>query len=165
MTDFSLKVPFNPEKHYELHDQTKVAPPGPPARDFVSRHLSIIVGAVFGIAFISLAFMARAGWENHREWVVALNVPPLVIGGLAVGNLLYRKRLSALGPGIVVLMLCVLFTVINVVQGYRSEGQNNWRDLLSILQGISLAIALHMFIGAFVWNEIKHPIKAPEPQM
>lgn len=165
MTDFSAPAPFNPEKHHELHDQTKVAPPGPPQRDFVSRHLSILIGIVATLLFISLAFMARAGWENHREWVVALTVPGLVLGGLAVGNLISRGKAMMLGPGMIFLGICLVFTVINVQRGYATEGQDDWRDVMSILQGISLTIALHMFFGAFLWNEWKNPIKAPAPEM
>lgn len=165
MTDFSARAPYQPEKPYELHDQTKIVPPGPPTRDFVSRHLSIIVGGVATLVFIALAFQARAGWENHREWVVAVTVPGLALGGLGVGNLIARGKPMLLGPGMLVLGVCVVFTILNIQRGYATEGQDNWRDVMSILQGITLTIALHLFFGAFVWNEWKNPIKAPQPEM
>ncbi len=163
MTDLSAKAPFNPQKHTELHDQTKVAPPGPPQRDFFKRFWPILLSLVFTIGIISLAFIARAGWENHREWVVAINVPPLVLGAVAIANLIYRGRWNLLVPGAIFLALCTLLSVMNIWRGYQTVGQDNLRDAMSIIQGILLAISLHLLIGAMIWNEVKNPIKAPEP--
>lgn len=163
MTDLTAKAPFNPEKHSELHDQTKIAPPGPPTRDWLKRFWPIGLSIVLAIGIISLAFIARAGWTNHREWVVAINVPPLVLGAVAIANLVYRGRWNMLVPGVIVLFLCTLLSVLNIWRGYQTEGQDNLRDAMSIIQGILLAISLHLLIGAWIWNEWKNPMKAPEP--
>lgn len=163
MTDLAAKAPYNPEKHTELHDQTKIEPPGPPTRDFFKRHWTILLSIVFAFGILSLAFIARAGWENHREWVVAINVPPLVIGAIALPNLAARKRWNLLMPGVIVLSLCTLLSVMNIWRGYQTEGQDDLRDAMSIIQGVLLAISLHLLIGALVWDLWKNPIKAPEP--
>lgn len=162
MTDFSKAIPFNPEKTDFLHARgEKPAPPGPVHRDLVARWLWLGFGLLCVFGFVALAFTARAGWENHREWVVALTLPFQVLGGMALGYLAWRKAWWAAAPGILLLTLVLLLTVINIAIGAESEGPETSRDVLSILQGVFLGITIVVLLGAAIRVEWTSPAKMP----
>lgn len=165
MTDFAAKAPFNPEKTNELHARESMpAAPDRSRNDLIGHFLGLGLGLIGTCIFLVLAFQARAGWHNHREWVVATTVPGGVVAGVCFGYLLARKRLTAAMPGVALLAVCILFTLLNTVRGWTSDGPDYLRDVLTILAGVFLVLAGHAFLIAEVWVELKHPTRAPAPE-
>ena len=162
MTDFAAKVPFNPEKPNELHARESMpAAPDRSRSEVMHQFLGLGLGVVGSCIFLALAYQARAGWQNHREWVVAVTVPGGVFAGVCFGYLLARRQFKAAMPGVAFLSISVAFTVFNIVQGAISDGPDYRRDALTILAGVSLIVAGLAFVIAEVWVEWKHPTRAP----
>ncbi|MEP7215198.1 MAG: hypothetical protein ABI782_03040 [Anaerolineaceae bacterium] len=165
MTDFAAKAPFNPEKPNELHARESMpAAPDRSRADVTHRFLGLGLGIVGTFIFLTLAFQARAGWHNHREWVVAMTVPGSAIAGVCFGYLLARQQFKVAMWGVGLLAVSILFTVYNIVQGAIENGPSYERDLLTILAGVFLVLAGHAFVIAEVWVELKHPTRAPLPE-
>ena len=165
MTDFAAKAPFNPEKQNELHAPESM--PAAPARsraDVTHHFLGLGLGIVGTFIFLALAFQARAGWQNHREWVVAITVPGAAVAGVCFGYLLARRQYKAAMWGVGLLSISILFTVFNIVQGVIEDGPSYERDGLTILAGAFLIFAAHAFLIAEVWVELKRPTRAPVPE-
>ncbi len=166
MANFSAPVPTESEKSTYLHERANR--PAPPKRsnfDLVRSYLGAGLGVVFAIGFVALAFQIRAGWDNHREWVVATTVPGLVLGGVAFGHLIARRQLMALAPGAGLLVLTVVFVFLNYLRGRDTEGGDALRDALSIISGVLLGLTVGALVGALAWVEWKRPTKAPLPEV
>jgi len=164
MTDFAAKAPFNPEKKNELHARESMPAAPERSRTDVRRHfLGLGLGILGTFIFVALAFQARAGWQNHREWVVAMTLPGSVLAGVCFGYLLARQQFRAAMWGVGLLSISILFTVYNIVQGTIEDGPSYQRDGLTILAGFFLVLAGHAFVIAEVWVELKHPTRAPRP--
>ena len=165
MTDFAAKAPVNPEKRNELHARESMPAAPDRSRVEVRRHfLGIGLGVVGTFIFLALAFQARAGWQNHREWVVAMTLPGAALAGVCFGYLLARKQFQAAMWGLGLLAISGGFTVFNIVQGSMKDGPSYQRDALTILAGVFLILAGHAFVIAEVWVELKHPTRAPLPE-
>lgn len=164
MTDFAAKAPYNPEKPNELHARESLpAAPDRSGNELLGHFAGLTLGIVGTCIFLALAFQARAGWDNHREWVVAMTVPGGVLAGVSFGYLLARKKFQAAMPGVGLLTVSVLFTVFNIVQGAISPGPDYRRDALTILAGVFLIFAGLAFVIAEVWVELRQPTRPPTP--
>lgn len=164
--DFTSRAPTEPQKSDYLHAET--ARPDAPKRarnDIVRGYLPFALGFVLACLFVALAFQIRAGWENHREWVVATTVPFTAGAGAALGHLLARKQLDAATPAIGLLFITIMLAVLNFLRGQATEGSDTLRDVLSITEGVFLALAVAASIGAAVWVEVKRPTHAPPPEV
>ena len=166
MSQFSDSVPVNPVKPNELHDQAAMpARPALPRQDFVKVWAPFIIGTVLALGSVALAFQTRASWDSHRDWVVPVTVPILVIGGLAMGYLAAGMRLKALAVPIVLLAVALLFTLLNILRGNSVEGSDGLRDALSIMTGVLLGATILWLIVAFAWTEYRNPIEPPAAEM
>lgn len=166
MTDFAAKAPFNPEKPNELHARESLPANPERTKGELSKHfIGLGLGIIGTFIFVALAFQARAGWENHREWVVAMTLPGGAIAGVCFGYLLARQQIAAALPGIVFLVLSALFAVLNISRGAIVDGPDIGRDLLTITSGVFLILAGHAFLIAEIWTEWKNPTRAPKPEM
>lgn len=166
MTDFASAAPYNPEKPDELHARESL--PAAPARtrdDLVRRFLGLGLGIIGACIFVALAFQARAGWDNHREWVVATTLPGGAIGGVCLGYLLARNRWAEAAPGILLLAVSAVFAALNIWRGELVDGPDIGRDILTVLSGAFLILAAVAFLAAEIWVEWKNPVKAPAPEM
>ncbi len=165
MTDFAAKAPFNPEKPNELHARESLpAAPDRSRKDVIHHFLGLGLGVIGTCMFVALAFQARAGWHNHREWVVATTVPGAVFAGVCFGYLLARRQFKAAQWGVSLLAISVGFTVFNFIQGEISDGPDYGRDALTILAGSFLIFSGAAFVIAEVYVELKRPTRAPTPE-
>ena len=166
MADWSDPAPTSPEREHWLHDQSKL--PSAPTRgrlEYARILLPLVVGLVIAGGLVALAFEVRASWDSHRDWVVPVTVPLLVIGGVAGAYLLQRGALTALAPAIVFLALTGLFVGFNIARGADTEGSDTGRDALSILGGVSLGLAVASLVGGMIWVEVTKPTRAPAPEV
>lgn len=164
MTDFAVKAPFNPEKPNELHARASL--PAAPARstsDFARHFLGLILGIIGTCIFVALAFQARAGWDNHREWVVATTLPGGAIAGVCLGFLLARGQVVAALPGIALLVVSASFAALNIWRGQVVDGPDVGRDILTVTSGVFLVFAGLAFLIAEIRVEWKDPARAPKP--
>jgi hypothetical protein len=113
---------------------------------------------------LAIAFQSRAGWENHREWVVATTTPFYAIGGLAIGHLLFRKAYRLLAPTAILLLITVLITALDLVADANGSSMA-LRDTYSVAMGVALAATIAVAAASALWLELKDPTKAPPPQM
>jgi peptidoglycan/LPS O-acetylase OafA/YrhL len=161
MANFSAPAPIEPEKSTYLHERTNR--PVPPTRTnlaLLRSYLGMVLGLLFAIGFVALSFQIRAGWDNHREWVVAITVPGTVLAGVALGHLAARRQLMALVPGIGLLALTLLLVFLNFLRGRDTTGDDGLRDALSITSGVLLVFTVGALVGALAWVEWKRPTKA-----
>lgn len=165
MANFSLPAPFEPEKSSFIHDRTtRPARPATSNNDLVRRFAGFGLGLVFAAFMLAIAFQVRDGWENHREWVVAMSGPFYALGGIAIGHLLYRKKLEAVAPALLFLVVAAALAGIDIAAD-ANDASMTARDLLSISGGIALAISIACAVFAVLWVELRSPTKAPPPQM
>ena len=164
MADWSDPAPTSPEREHWLHDQSKL--PDAPTRgrlEYARMLLPLILGLLIAGGLVALAFEVRSSWDSHRDWVVPVTVPLLVLGGVGGAYLLQRGALAALAPAIVFLVLAGLFAGFNIARGAETEGSDAGRDALSILGGVSLGLAVMSLVGGMIWVEAKSPTRAPAP--
>ena len=163
MIDFTAKAPFNPEKTHELHARSSL--PAAPERDMARHFVGLGLGIVGTCIFVALAFQARAGWENHREWVVAMTLPGAAVAGVCFGYLLMRREIFAALPGVVLLIVSACLAGLNYSRGLTVDGPDVLRDVLTTASGVSLVLSGHAFLIGEIWTEWKHPTRAPKPAM
>ncbi|MEX0781684.1 MAG: hypothetical protein WD557_03470 [Dehalococcoidia bacterium] len=166
MTDWSTPAPVNPEKPNWLHDQAQL--PGPPVRrltEYAAILGPLVLGLVFTGALVALAFWSRASWESHRDWVVPVTVPLLAIGGVAIGYLAARRAWAAAGPAFFLLALAAAFVASNIWRGTATEGSDGLRDALSIMSGVTIALAVAAAVGGMVFVEKTRPTRPPAAEM
>lgn len=165
MVNFSARAPVQPEKPHYLHNQAeKPKAPRPTLRTVVRQNADLALGVLVGIGFVALAFQIRAGWENHREWVVATTVPFTATAGVALGALLGRQKWEAALAPILFVLLAIMLVIFNILRGYETEGPDGLRDAMSIISGICLGAACLSAIAAFIWVEVREPYRAPAPE-
>jgi peptidoglycan/LPS O-acetylase OafA/YrhL len=166
MSQFSDPIPVNAEKVHALHAQEEL--PGRPAlsrMDMAKVWAPMAIGILFALGAVALGFQARASWESHRDWVVPVTVPLLVIGGMAMGYLTARMRLKALAVPIGLLSIAMLFVLLNIIRGNSTTGDDGLRDALSIMTGVLLGASVLTLTVAFAWSEFQDPVKPPAPEM
>ncbi|MBE0608944.1 MAG: hypothetical protein IH609_06165 [Dehalococcoidia bacterium] len=165
MANFSLPAPFEPEKTAYIHDRTnRPARPTTSNNDLVRRFAGFGLGLVFAAFMLAIAFQVRDGWENHREWVVAMSGPFYALGGIALGHLLYRKKLEAAAPALLFLVLAAVVAGSDIAAD-ADDADMALRDALSIIGGILLAISIACAVFAVIWVELRNPTRVPPPQM
>lgn len=165
MANFSLPAPFEPEKTAYIHDRSnRPAAPATSRGDLVRRFSGFGLGLLFAAFMLAIAFQVRAGWDNHREWVVAMSGPFYALGGIAIGHLLYRQKWEAVAPALLFLVLAAAVAGVDIVAD-ANDADMTLRDVLSIGGGILLAISIACAIFAVLWVELRNPTKAPPPQM
>lgn len=150
MADFTARVPFEPQKPHQLHDQA-LKPAAPPAG--INRYLGLVVGFAVGLGFVALAFETRASWDSHRDWVVPVTMPLWVAGGLVLANLVLRRAWLAAGPAMGLLVVALLLTAGDWARAASTEGGDGLRDALTIATAIVLGLLLAYVIPAYVWVE------------
>lgn len=166
MADWSAPAPTAPEREHWLHDQSKL--PGAPVRgtvDYLRMFLPLALGLVLSAGLVALAFEVRSSWDSHRDWVVPVTVPLLVMGGVSMAYLLQRRALIAIAPAIVFLVLAGLFAGFNIARASTTEGSDAGRDALSILGGVSLGLAIASLLGGMAWVEATRPTRAPAGEL
>lgn len=164
MAELSVPAPFEPEKS-SIHDRsTRPDRPAASRGDYVRRYWGFALGIVLTGLITAMAFQARAGWDNHREWVVATTVPFHALGGIAFGHIIYRRAWKEMAPGLLFFFLACLFIGGDVLAD-ADDASMAARDTLSILGGIALGLAIACFIVGALWVELRRPTKAPAPEM
>ncbi len=165
MADLSAAAPTSPEREHWLHDQSKLpAAPERSAFGYVAMLVPVLLGILFAAGLVALAFEVRASWESHRDWVVPVTIPLIVVGGVSMAYLVQRRAIVALSPAILFLTLTGLFVGFNIARGAQTEGSDGGRDALSILGGVSLGLAIACLVGAMIWVESTRPTRAPAPE-
>jgi hypothetical protein len=164
MTNWAGTAPAEPKKSDYLHDRSRI-PPAPRARtvELGERWAGMAIGFLFAMGFMALAFQTRASWGVHRDWVVPTTAPFWAIGGVALGHLLARRAWTALGPGVLLLALGLVFTVLNLWRSTQVEGSDTLRDVLTIITAVVLGLSLFALAFGAVWVEARQPRKAPPP--
>ncbi len=167
MPNFAARIPIEDEKSGAfLHDRTRLpASPVKSATDWAKSNQGSILGVVFALGFSALAFQTRSSWHTHRDWVIPVTTPFLAIGGVCLGHLVGRREIKALIPGLAAIGVALVLTVLNIVRSLSTSGQDNLRDILSILTTIAIIVAIAALTFATVQVELKRPTKAPKPEM
>ncbi|HMO53029.1 MAG TPA: hypothetical protein PJ994_00865 [Tepidiformaceae bacterium] len=164
MAELSIPAPYEPQKS-DIHDRSaRPRRPSTSRMDYVKRYWGFGLGILFACLITAMAFQARAGWDNHREWVVATTGPFQAIGGIAFGHIIFRRAWKEMAPGLLFFFLACLFIGGDVLAD-ATNASDAARDTLSILGGIALGIAVACFIVGALWVELRRPTKAPAPEM
>ena len=160
----SIPAPYEPEKADWIHDRDgRPGAPKPSRLEFARRWAVPAAGVVLGVGATALLFSIRVSWDIHREWLVSF-IPFLVIVAIALAHLLARKQVTALAPGLVFLVLTLIFAGADLWAD-NDGGSDTARDVLSILAGSCLAVATVLLMAALLWVEIRRPTKAPVPEL
>ncbi len=164
MANLGIPAPYEPEKTEFLHNRSN-RPSGPAVSrlEMGKRWGSIALGIALSLGLTAVLFSVRNSWENHREWLVTV-IPVLVIAGIALDHLLWRRQVIPLVPGLAFLFLALIFAGGDLLADNRGSSDTA-RDVLSILGGICLAIATLALSIALIWVEARRPTKAPPPQL
>lgn len=162
MADFEAKSPIETEKAGAfLHDRSnRPKRPVTDQQEQAQQYLPLAIALICGVGMVALAFQARASWESHRDWVVPVTLPLLVIGGLAFGHLLARREWNPLTPAMFLVAGIIALTGWDVWLD-AEEKSSGLRDAIAIGNGVFLAFAVILSVGALVWVEWKRPAKAP----
>ncbi len=148
MADFSATVPAESEKAGSyLHDRSRIPSPSwPGTAGFLLGLRGPLLGLLFGLGFTALAFQARDSWSVGRDWVVPVNVPLLVLGGVALGYLVERRRWRVLGPSLLLLVVVLWLTAMNAWRGEIVNRQDGLRDAMTIVTTVALVLALSTLV-------------------
>ncbi len=166
MADFSSAAPVEEQKTEFVHDQSTRPPrPGMSYKEHTHDWLILIVGLVFAAGFVALAFQTRDSWESHRDWVVPVVVPPLVIGGLAAAYLVIRNEWEPAAPGIFLILVSVGLMAANLGLEQEENPSATARDLLAAFGGVTLGLSVAAFFIAMIWVEVRRPTQAPAPEI
>ncbi|MBE7520458.1 MAG: hypothetical protein HS107_14560 [Thermoflexaceae bacterium] len=156
MPDLTARAPIETEKTGWLHDRSRIpARPAASAQELLVRYRGWLLGFALALGLTALAFQTRASWENHRDWVVPMTVTIWAPSGLALGFLIDRRRWKAVAPGIVLLVIALVLTGVNIWRGTETDGQDNWRDALSIITGVTIGFMAVALLAALAWSEMK----------
>ncbi len=164
MADLTAQTPTEAEKTGWLHDRSRIpARPATSAQDLHLRYRGWLLGLVLALGLTALAFQTRASWESHRDWVVPMTVPFWASAGIALGLLVDGRRWKAAAPGIVLLVVALVLTGLNVWRGTETDGQDNWRDALSIVAGVTLGFMVVALLAGLIWSELAGPKEEQPP--
>lgn len=165
--DWTLPAPADPEKQGDyLHDRERIpAPPPPRTPELVRRWGIVSLGIVIAIGLTVMAFTTYSAWDDTRDVLLVLNVSIAGPAGAALGYLLYRQRWDFAGIGLGLAALTLLFIGMNAMRAYTTDGEDLFRDLMSIFGAVSLGVLFIFVMAATAWVELKDPTRAPEPEM
>ncbi len=166
MADFESPAPVEEEKTgASLHDlRNRPGAASSTRRELFDRWFPLAVATLAALAMVALTFQTRASWETHRDWVVPVTVPLLVVGGLAFGILLARREWSALLPALVVVAGILVLTGFDIWLDAEDE-KAGLRDGLAASNGVLLGAAVLLSLGALVRVEWSRPARAPVPEV
>jgi len=165
MANFSIPAPFEAEKDEYIHNRgARPARPAASSADLARRFAGLGLGLAIALGMLAIAFQSRAGWENHREWVVATNGPFFALGGIALGHLIFRRDYRGLAPAAAFLAIAIILVALDLVAD-ANDGDATLRDVYSVAIGVTLAISIACAIGAALRLELKNPTRVPPPQM
>lgn len=166
MADFSNPAPVEETKTDFLHDlSTRPAGPGMSREEHARDWLILLLGLVIGAAFVALAFETRGSWESHRDWVVPVLVPPLVIGGVAAAYLFIRNEWNAAAAGLMFGLASAGMMATNISIGRQDDPSAGTQNMLAAAGGVTLGLSVALFIFAMIWVEFRRPTRAPAPEM
>ncbi|MDZ7727614.1 MAG: hypothetical protein U5Q44_05095 [Dehalococcoidia bacterium] len=165
MADYNAKVPVEPERTHELHDQAAMPKAPEASKGTWARRFSILgIGIILAVVLTAMGVEIRAGWESHRDWVVPVIAQGAGIAGICLAYLLVRGRTDLAGPGIIALFVVLALMGANYLRGLDTEGSDALRDWFSAISGIIYGAALLSFIAGWLVAEIKAPTKPPQPE-
>ena len=166
MADFTAPAPSEAAKIGDyLHDRGRIpAAPQWTTGGLVGRYLPLALGILFAMGALALAFQTRASWSSHREWIVPVTIPVLVLGGVALGYMVARGKLTSIIWPAGFLLVVIVLTVFNAWRGSISTGHDTARNVMTIFAAILLGIAVVSLIITMVVTEVKDPAKAPAPK-
>lgn len=164
MADFTSARPVEDVKAGEfLHDlanRPKAARPGAP--ELLQRHLPLLAGIAVSLVLVALAFQARDTWGAHRDWVVPVTAPLLVVGGIAFGSLIVRREWNVLTPALFLAAGVALLTAWDVWLDVEDK-DDSVRDGIAIANAVLLSLFVVVSTVALAWVEAKRPTRAPAP--
>lgn len=166
MADFNAAVPVNDEKVDALHAQDEMPKrPTLTMLDMARVYTGFALGSLLGVGMVALAFQTRASWESHRDWVVPVTVPLLVVAGLGLGFLAARLRWKELALPVGLLVLALVLTALNIIRGIATDGEDGLRDAMTIITAVLLGFSVASLMAALAWVEFRNPIRPPAPEM
>ncbi len=165
--NFSSARPVETDKQGAfLHDRTnRPEAPAWTRAELARRFAPFALYLLFAGGFLAIAFQTWAAWDNHRAWHVAITTPLWVLGGMAFAHVALRGGFNLLAGPVVFLVLGLILLWANVYRGTLVDGDDAGRDALTIISAILFLIAVHWFIIAAAWLELKRPTRAPAPEM
>jgi peptidoglycan/LPS O-acetylase OafA/YrhL len=161
MANLTANAPVEPEKSTSLHERDN-RPKAPAASrlEFGKRWAWPAVGVLLALGFVAVLFSVRDSWDNHREWLVT-TIPFLVMAGIGLAYVLARGKVVPLAVGGTFLFLALVFAGADLLADQDDAATDTTRDVLSILAGVCLGIAVAGIVFALVWVEAREPTKAP----
>lgn len=167
MADLSAPAPIETAKGGDyLHSRARM--PAAPTRErseIVRQYLGWGAGALLALGGVALLFQIRAGWNDHREWVVAALTPVAVVAGLAIGHLVARGYFGRMIAPLSFVFLSFVLALFSFWRGYLTEGPDTGRDLLTSFAGVCIGIAMAWLVLMLLWVELKNPTRAPDPDV
>ena len=163
MADFSAPAPRESLKLGEyLHERGRIpAAPDWTTGGLVQRYLPLALGVLFAMGAMALAFQTRASWSSHREWVVPATTPLLALGGVALGYMVARGKVTSIVWPAGFLFLAVVLTIFNRWRGSISSGEDTARNVMTVLTAILLGVAVVSLILTMIVTEVRDPAKPP----
>lgn len=166
MADFTAKAPFEAEKAYELHDQTKFPEkPDNWEKDFRKWLGWPLLGLILTMGLAALVFEIRDAWHSHRDWVPPAATVNAIPGSLALAYLLWRQKWKEVMPGLVLVLITLALVFTNNLVGAMAENPDTAQDVLTISAAVTLGLAVVALVVGFLQAEIGNPQKAPAPEV
>lgn len=166
MANLAAKAPTEPEKQTFLHDRSnRPDAPKRSIKDYALEYAPMILGALFALGAVALGFQTRASWDGHRDWVVPTTIPVLVAAAVMLAAATWRQKLEFAMPAYAFLSVGLVFTILNIIRGIDTHGHDYLRDFYSIAAAVMYGCAIVAAISGWTALEVRHPIKAPQPEM
>jgi hypothetical protein len=165
MADFTSRTPVEQKKLGEyLHERGNrpESPRGSPLK-LAGTYWGLVLGVILAIGAAALVVQTRVAWDSHRDWVPPATIVAGVLAGLSLGHLLGRGRLNDATPGMGLVFVAAVFTLMNIWRGYIVEGSDTGRDALTILTTVCIAAGFTWLILAAIVLEVRNPTRPPEP--
>ncbi|MBI2764557.1 MAG: hypothetical protein HYX53_01460 [Chloroflexi bacterium] len=164
MADLSSAMPVEPQKADYLHERSRIpAAPHASVVGLVRQNLTLVLSVAFTVGFFALAVQTRAGWDSRRDWVIPAAAQGAAIGAIAVAYLVTRKRVLAILPVAVLLVLAAGLTALNIWRGYETTGGDGLRNAMTIVTAVVIALALGSAFVTMLVVEGTNPTRPPAP--
>lgn len=153
MTDFSAKVPVDPDKAHELHDQSKhpKAPIGDRS-DLARRFFIVGVGTLLALVFTAVGVDFLDGWDARRNPLVPGVATTGALGGIAAAYLIAIRSFGQFWVGMLLVILSVggLF-LMHLARAY-ADSDAIWISF-AVAAGILHTAAMIYFIYAWATSQ------------